>query len=43
MAELSGNTILSEQVRLLVARTSLIVNLFDNQTDWPDGMTITTI
>ncbi|MEJ2625762.1 MAG: GntR family transcriptional regulator [Pseudolabrys sp.] len=32
MAELSGNTILAEQVRLLVARTSLIVNLFDNQT-----------
>lgn len=31
MAELSGNRILSEQVRLLVARTSLIVNLFDNQ------------
>lgn len=31
MAELSGNRILAEQVRLLVARTSLIVNLFDNQ------------
>lgn len=31
MAELSGNKILAEQVRLLVARTSLIVNLFDNQ------------
>jgi DNA-binding GntR family transcriptional regulator len=30
MAELSGNRILAEQVRLLVARTSLIVNLFDN-------------
>ncbi len=32
MAHLSGNAILAEQVRLLVARTSLIVNLFDNQT-----------
>ncbi|MBP2551628.1 DNA-binding GntR family transcriptional regulator [Neorhizobium galegae] len=31
MAEVSGNRILAEQVRLLVARTSLIVNLFDNQ------------
>ena len=31
MAELSGNQVLAEQVRLLVARTSLIVNLFDNQ------------
>jgi DNA-binding GntR family transcriptional regulator len=31
MAELSGNGILADQVRLLVARTSLIVNLFDNQ------------
>lgn len=31
MAELSGNRVLAEQVRLLVARTSLIVNLFDNQ------------
>lgn len=31
MAELSGNSILAEQVRLLVGRTSLIVNLFDNQ------------
>lgn len=31
MAELSGNRILAEQVRLLVARTSLIINLFDNQ------------
>lgn len=31
MAELSGNQILAEQVRILVARTSLIVNLFDNQ------------
>lgn len=30
MAELSGNRVLGEQVRLLVARTSLIVNLFDN-------------
>jgi len=30
MAELSGNAILSEQVRLLVARTSLIINLFEN-------------
>jgi DNA-binding GntR family transcriptional regulator len=32
MAELSGNRILAEQVRLLVARTSLIINLFENQT-----------
>jgi DNA-binding GntR family transcriptional regulator len=32
MAELSGNRILSEQVRLLVARTSLLINLFENQT-----------
>jgi DNA-binding GntR family transcriptional regulator len=31
MAELSANRILADQVRLLVARTSLIVNLFDNQ------------
>jgi DNA-binding GntR family transcriptional regulator len=31
MAELSGNRILAEQVRILVARTSLIVHLFDNQ------------
>jgi DNA-binding GntR family transcriptional regulator len=31
MAELSGNSILADQVRLLVGRTSLIVNLFDNQ------------
>lgn len=31
MAELSGNRILEEQVRILVARTSLILNLFDNQ------------
>jgi hypothetical protein len=31
MAKLSGNRVLAEQVRLLVARTSLIVNLFDNQ------------
>lgn len=31
MAELSGIRTLAEQVRLLVARTSLIVNLFDNQ------------
>jgi DNA-binding GntR family transcriptional regulator len=31
MAELSGNRILAEQVRLLVARTSLIINLFENQ------------
>jgi DNA-binding GntR family transcriptional regulator len=31
MAELSGNRVLADQVRLLVARTSLIVNLFDNQ------------
>ncbi|WP_158008460.1 GntR family transcriptional regulator [Agrobacterium tumefaciens] len=31
MAELSGNRILADQVRLLVARTSLIVHLFDNQ------------
>ncbi|MDO1584954.1 GntR family transcriptional regulator [Rhizobium oryzicola] len=31
MAELSGNAVLADQVRLLVARTSLIVNLFENQ------------
>lgn len=31
MAELSGNAILAEQVRLLVARTSLAINLFENQ------------
>ena len=31
MARLSGNSILAEQVRLLVARTSLIINLFENQ------------
>lgn len=31
MAELSGNAILAEQVRLLVARTSLVINLFENQ------------
>lgn len=31
MAELSGNETLAEQVRLLVARTSLIINLFENQ------------
>jgi DNA-binding GntR family transcriptional regulator len=31
MAELSGNGILAEQVRLLVARTSLLINLFENQ------------
>ena len=31
MAELSGNSILAGQVRLLVGRTSLILNLFDNQ------------
>jgi len=31
MAEVSGNQILAEQVRLLVARTSLIINLFENQ------------
>jgi DNA-binding GntR family transcriptional regulator len=31
MAELSGNRILAEQVRLLVARTSLIINLFENR------------
>jgi DNA-binding GntR family transcriptional regulator len=30
MAELSGNRILAGQVRLLVARTSLIINLFEN-------------
>lgn len=30
MAELCGNRILAEQVRLLVARTSLIINLFEN-------------
>lgn len=32
MAELSGNRILAEQVRLLVARTSLVINLFENRT-----------
>jgi DNA-binding GntR family transcriptional regulator len=31
MAQLSGNHILAEQVRLLVARTSLIINLFENR------------
>lgn len=31
MAEHSGNEVLAEQVRMLVARASLIVNLFDNQ------------
>ncbi len=31
MAELSGNRILAEQVRLLVARTSLVISLFENQ------------
>ncbi|MDB5544759.1 MAG: transcriptional regulator NanR [Hyphomicrobiales bacterium] len=31
MATLSGNTILAEQVRLLVARTSLAINLFENE------------
>jgi DNA-binding GntR family transcriptional regulator len=31
MAELSGNSILAEQVKLLVARTSLAINLFDNR------------
>ena len=31
MAELSGNRILSEQIRLLVARTSLVINLFENR------------
>jgi DNA-binding GntR family transcriptional regulator len=31
MAELSGNGILAEQVRLLVARTSLAIQLFDNR------------
>ena len=31
MADLSGNRILAEQVRLLVARTSLVINLFENQ------------
>ena len=31
MAQLSGNSVLADQVRPLVARTSLIVNLFDNQ------------
>jgi DNA-binding GntR family transcriptional regulator len=39
MAELSGNRILAEQVRLLVARTSLVINLFENQSglsDWHD-------
>ncbi len=32
MAQLSGNQILAEQVRLLVARTSLVINLFENRT-----------
>lgn len=39
MAELSENRILAEQVRLLVARTSLAINLFDNRsglTGWHD-------
>ena len=39
MAELSGNQILAEQVRLLVARTSLAINLFENRsglTGWHD-------
>lgn len=31
MAELSGIHILAEQVRLLVARTSLVINLFENR------------
>lgn len=31
MAELSGNRILARQVRLLVARTSLVLNLFENR------------
>jgi DNA-binding GntR family transcriptional regulator len=31
MADLSGNHILAQQVRLLVARTSLAINLFENQ------------
>ena len=31
MADLSGNKILAEQVRILVARTSLVINLFENQ------------
>jgi DNA-binding GntR family transcriptional regulator len=31
MADLSGNRILAEQVRILVARTSLVINLFENQ------------
>ncbi|MDX3809539.1 GntR family transcriptional regulator [Bosea thiooxidans] len=31
MAELSGNRILAQQVRLLVARTSLVLNLFENR------------
>lgn len=35
MARFSGNAILAEQVKILVARTSLIVDLFENQT----GMT----
>jgi DNA-binding GntR family transcriptional regulator len=30
MADLSGNRILAQQVRLLVARTSLVINLFEN-------------
>lgn len=39
MAAMSGNVILAEQVRILVARTSLIVDLFENQsgmTGWHD-------
>ena len=31
MANLSGNRIMAEQVRLLVAQTSLAINLFDNR------------
>lgn len=32
MARMSGNVLLAEQVKILVARTSLIVDLFENQT-----------
>jgi DNA-binding GntR family transcriptional regulator len=39
MADLSHNTILAEQVRILVARTSLVIHLFENQlglSSWHD-------
>jgi DNA-binding GntR family transcriptional regulator len=32
LAEISGNSILAEQLRQLVARTSLVVSLYENQT-----------